>query len=265
MPTGASGVLLCDRAARMRRLSLASFWTVFLLFAVGLEGLSPLSDAHNLLAANLRCACVCQVVVEKWGADVNAQASDGATPLHVAVSRGSPSAVAYLVARPDLRTGVRDNAGRTPEDIARECRRREVEVVLMTRGVGSVPGDVVMVGRPLAPRPSQHLLFVEDKSEHGEAGGFGVGGEAPSWSLAPLARLRALTSGTSASQGQGWAVAAPRSGSGSGAGSATGPLPAPRARRTHVVEPEDSLSVVRAPCPALSCPAPPSSWILRES
>jgi ankyrin repeat protein len=104
-----------------------------LLLARGasLTAISGGAEKNQPLHAALAGACDGTIVraLVAHGADVNAAAAAGYTPLHVAASRGNAELVRFLV-ESGAKAGARMDDGKTPADVARDRGHPEVAELL---------------------------------------------------------------------------------------------------------------------------------------
>ena len=98
-----------------------------------LTAVSGGAEKNQPLHAALAGACDAAIVRSfvAHGADVNAAAASGYTPLHVAAARGNEELVRLLVAS-GARTGATMDDGKTPADLARDRGHPEVAGLLET-------------------------------------------------------------------------------------------------------------------------------------
>ncbi len=113
-----------------------------LLLARGasLTAISGGAEKNQPLHAALAGACDPGIVraLVAHGADVNAAAAAGYTPLHVAASRGNEELVRFLV-ESGARTDARMDDGKTPADLAAERGHPGVAKLLSTLGTAPPP------------------------------------------------------------------------------------------------------------------------------
>lgn len=91
-----------------------------------------------------------------WGSDVNAVDDQGLTPLMFAAMHGEREALTYLLDR-GARDDLVDHRGRTAAEIADECGRREIAILLSGRE---------QTRRAAAEKQAQEALEAEAAQAH---------------------------------------------------------------------------------------------------